>query len=156
MNSVMWLKIFKEAVVVTLIALSLAGVGYALRPGLMQPGAGGDAVENDSAFTAISLEDALAHFEKNDALFADARPLSAYSNGHIKGAVHLDLNEFDTWAGDFFSRISPDQMIITYCEGAQCQLSLALAEKLTWLGYENVYYLNNGMGLWKENQLPLE
>lgn len=152
----MWGKIIKEAISVMLIALSLAGAGYALRPGLMQPGTGGDAVENDRAFTAISLEDARIHFEKNDALFADARSMRAYSEGHIKGAVNLDPNEFDTWSGDFFSRVSPDQKIITYCEGAQCRLSLELAEKLDWMGYENVYYLKNGWGLWKENQLPAE
>lgn len=152
----MWVKILKEAVVVILIALFLAGAGYALRPGLMQPGTSGDGVENDSAFAVISLEDARTHFEKNDALFADARPMSAFSEGHIKGAMHLDPNEFDSWSGDFFSRISPDQMIITYCEGDQCRLSLELAEKLNWMGYENVYYLKNGWGLWKENQLPME
>ena len=152
----MWLKIIKEAVWVMLIALTLAGAGYALRPGLMQLETGGNAVENGSAFSAVSLEDARTHFEKNDALFADARPMSAYSEGHIKGAVNLDPNEFDSWSGDFFSRVSPDQMIIAYCEGAQCRLSLELAEKLIWMGYENVYYLKNGWGLWKENQLPVE
>jgi rhodanese-related sulfurtransferase len=152
----MWLKIMKEAFWVMLIAIFLAGAGYAIRPGLMQPEAGGDAVENDGAFSAVSLEDALIHFEKNDALFADARPMRAYSEGHIKGAVNLDPNEFDSWSGDFFSRVSPDQMIITYCEGAQCQLSMELAEKLIWMGYEKVYYLKNGLGLWKENQLPVE
>jgi rhodanese-related sulfurtransferase len=152
----MWIKTIKEAISVMLIALTLAGVGYALRPGLMQPKTGSDAAEDDSAITAISLAEARTHFEKKDALFADARPMRAYSEGHIKGAVNLDPNEFDTWSGDFFSRISPDQMIIVYCEGAQCRLSLELAEKLAWMGYENVHYLKNGWGLWKENQLPSE
>lgn len=152
----MWGKIIRESIAVMLIALLLAGAGYALRPGLMQSGAGSDEVENDSAFTAISLAEARSHFESNDALFADARPLRAYSEGHIKGAVNLDPDEFDTWSGDFFSQVSPDQMIITYCDGAQCRLSLELAEKLAWMGYENIYYLKNGWGLWKENQLPTE
>jgi 3-mercaptopyruvate sulfurtransferase SseA len=34
-------------------------------------------------------------------------------------------------------------------------LSQELAEKLTWLGFENVYYLKDGWGLWKERKLPI-
>jgi ArsR family transcriptional regulator len=152
----MWLKVMKEALWVMLIAIFLAGAGYAVRPGLMQPKIDGDKVENDGALSAVSLADARTHFEMNDALFADARPMGAYSEGHIKGAVNLDPNEFDSWSGDFFSRVSPDQMIIAYCEGPQCRLSLELAEKLIWMGYEKVYYLKDGWGLWKKNQLPIE
>lgn len=152
----MWLKIIKEVVWVMAIAIFLASVGYAIRPLIMQPESGSDVVENDSTFSSISLEDARIHFQKSDALFADARPMRAYSAGHIKGAVNLDPNDFESWSGDFFSRVSPDQLIIAYCEGAQCRLSIELAEKLIWLGYENVYYLKNGWGLWKENQLPVE
>jgi len=68
----------------------------------------------------------------------------------------LAPDEFDAWSGDFFSRIPPDQVIITYCEGDRCALSLQLAEKLTWMGYEKVFYIKNGWGVWKENHLPVE
>lgn len=150
----------KEIAAIILIALVLSGVGHALRPMFGSPEGthttGGDAMENNQGFATITLEDARLHFEKGTALFADARPLRAYSSGHIKGAINLDPNEFDAWSGDFFSRIAPDQVIVTYCEGAQCSLSSELAEKLTWMGYENVFYLKDGWGLWKKNQLPVE
>jgi rhodanese-related sulfurtransferase len=104
----------------------------------------------------IVLHDARAHFENGSALFADARSLAAYRSGHIRGAMHLDPNEFDRWSGGFFSQIPPDRVIITYCEGARCTLSMELAEKLTWMGYEQVYVFKDGWGLWQKNKLPMD
>jgi 3-mercaptopyruvate sulfurtransferase SseA len=34
-------------------------------------------------------------------------------------------------------------------------LSQELAEKLMWLGFQNVSYLKDGWGLWKEHKLPM-
>lgn len=160
MNMVKWVAIFKEAVAIVSVAVVLAGVGYAIRPNIIPPGTtdqtGGVNVDGDGSISAISLEDARAHFKKGTALFADARPKGAYATGHIKGAINLDPNEFDAWSGDFFSQVPQDRVVIVYCEGSQCRLSVALAEKLTWMGYEKIYYMKNGWGLWKENQLPTD
>jgi len=124
----------------------------------MHPSPGGSTTggsgEGD-AIQVITLEDARRYFERGEALFADARPKAAYRSGHIQGAMSLDPNEFDLWSGDFFSTTPPDQIIITYCEGDRCTLSLELAEKLTWMGYEKVYYLKNGWGKWIDHQLPV-
>jgi rhodanese-related sulfurtransferase len=150
----------KEAFIILLIAAALAGAGYGLRPFMISLETGkstdGNLTGGQGDITAITLEDARERFEKGAALFADARPKIAYADGHIKGAMNLDPNEFDTWSGDFFSKVPQDQTIIAYCEGARCRLSLELAEKLTWMGYENVFYIKEGWDLWKEHQLPIE
>jgi rhodanese-related sulfurtransferase len=152
--------VIREAALVLIVAVALAGAGYMIWPTdrfAVPDGTGADGgVGESSPFSVISLEDARRHFEKGTALFADARPRSAYRSGHISGAVNLDPNEFDAWSGDFFSKTSPDQLIITYCEGERCTLSLELSEKLTWMGYEKVYFLKNGWGQWNEHQLPVE
>lgn len=157
---VKWVAIFKEAVTIVLVAMVLAGIGYAIRPNIIPPGTtdqtGRVNVDGDGSIATISLEDARAHFEKGTALFADARPKGVYATGHIKGAINLDPNEFDAWSGDFFSQVPQDRVVIAYCEGVQCQLSVVLAEKLTWMGYEKIYCMKNGWGLWKENQLPTD
>ncbi len=152
--------VIREAAWVLIVAVVLAGVGYMIRPAVRStlPGntsaAGGS--EENSPVAVIRLEEARRDFEKGTALFADARPKSAYRSGHIPGAVNLEPDEFDAWSGDFFAKISPDQLIITYCEGERCSLSLELAEKLTWMGYEKVFLLKNGWGKWKVHQLPVE
>lgn len=156
----MWVKAIKEAIAVMLIALAVAGVSFALRSSRLPSGGlnkNSASVDNGyDAVSAVSLEAARSHFKHKTALFADARPLKSYASGHIQGALNLDPNEFDAWSGDFFSRVPPDQVIIAYCDGAQCSLSLELAEKLHWMGYEKVYYLENGWTLWKEYNLPVE
>jgi rhodanese-related sulfurtransferase len=155
----------KEAIIIIVIAAALAGAGYGLRPVILTLGTakstgggptGGDPTGGGDTITAISLEDARGYFETGAALFADARPKAAYADGHIKGAVNLNPNQFDTWSGDFFSNVPQDRTIITYCEGAQCRLSFELAEKLSWMGYEAVFYIKDGWGLWKKHQLPIE
>jgi rhodanese-related sulfurtransferase len=152
--------VIREAAWVLIVAVVLAGVGYLIRPTVrsaLPDGTGADGgSEENSPVSVIRLEDARRDFEKGTALFADARPKSAYRSGHIPGAVNLDPNEFDAWSGDFFTKTSPDQRIITYCEGERCSLSLELAEKLTWMGYEKVFLLKNGWGKWKAHQLPVE
>ena len=150
----------REAFLVFIVAVVLAGTGYLIRPAVMHTPTDGTATdgggEEGSAGGVIALEDARRHFEQGTALFADARPRGAYRSGHSAGAVNLDPNEFDTWSGDFFSKISPDQLIITYCEGESCSLSLELTEKLTWMGYEKVFHLKDGWGQWNAHQLPVE
>lgn len=156
----MWGKTLKEAAMILLVATVLSGICFALRPavspfgGTEERAASGN--QGSDEISAIPLEDARVHFEKGSALFADARSVAAYRSGHIPGAMHLDPADFDRWSGDFFSQIPPDRIIITYCEGARCTLSMELAEKLAWMGYEQVYYLKDGLGLWKKNKLPMD
>jgi rhodanese-related sulfurtransferase len=152
-------RLVSETFIVIATAAILAVGSYALRPDALpliasspsvSPGAG------DELFKAIPFEQAQQMFVENRALFADARPLIAYEAGHIAGAVHLDPNAFDQWANALLAGTAPDQTIIAYCEGPQCALSHELAEKLTWLGFEQVYYLVDGWGQWKAHGLPTE
>lgn len=152
--------LIREAIIILIVSVVLASASYVIRPVNMNPGSGGSTTgagdEESGAIQVVTLEDARRHFEQGTALFADARPQDAFRSGRIQGAINLDPNEFDDWSGNFFSKTPPDQIIITYCEGDRCTLSLELAEKLTWMGYEKVYYLKNGWGEWKDLHLPME
>ena len=150
-----WKKTVREAVWISTVALVMAVGVYLLRPDAM-PGSLEEGIdEGELTVKIISLEAAIDHFKKGTALFADARPLDAFNAGHVKGALHLDPYEFDQWSEQLFSQAPSDVMIIAYCEGDQCQLSRDLADKLTWLGYEKVYFLKDGWGLWKKHALPV-
>ncbi|MCD6224502.1 MAG: rhodanese-like domain-containing protein, partial [Deltaproteobacteria bacterium] len=69
---------------------------------------------------------------------------------HINGAVNLYEKEFDEFIDDFLSLRDPETQIITYCDGIHCSLGKELAEKLFSVGYNNVYYLKNGLTRWEE------
>ena len=150
-----------ESLLLVVIAAALAGGSYVLRPGelpLIAPSdaPAPDASDDNKLYKAISFERAKEMFVAKEALFADARPLIAYEEGHVEGAVHLDPYAFDDWADTLITAMGPDQPIIAYCDGPHCTLSHELAEKLTWLGFERVYYLMDGWAQWKANDLPTE
>ncbi|MFZ1983014.1 MAG: rhodanese-like domain-containing protein [Desulfatitalea sp.] len=146
-----------ETVLVLLIATLLAAGSHALRPEALPLLVAGPAADTaDEAFKAISIEAARQMFAEGGAVFADARPPVAYEEGHIRGAIPLEPGAFDQWADKVIANYALDQPIIAYCEGEQCQLSHELAERLTWLGFTQVYYLVDGWGQWQSHHLPVE
>jgi rhodanese-related sulfurtransferase len=152
-------SIISEALLVTLIAVALALGAYALRPDILPLKGTSNTLpatqEQLQLYREISFEQAQALFEEGQALFADARPLIAFESGHIQGAVHMDPHALDQWADQLIAGYPSDQPIVTYCEGPRSTLSRELAEKLTWLGFEEVYYLVDGWGVWQDHQMPV-
>jgi rhodanese-related sulfurtransferase len=157
-RTIMIRRTLYEATLVIAIALGLSLAAYVMRPKILPlfpPKAAAHPVTEDGQYYRLmSIDQAAALFTQKRALFADARPLGAYIEGHIKGAVHLDPHQFDKWSEALLAEYAPEQTIIAYCEGEQCSSSTDLAEKLTWLGFENVFYLKDGWGQWEKRQLP--
>jgi rhodanese-related sulfurtransferase len=153
-------RVLYETTLIFLIAIILALGSYFARPEALskktanQPGP--SYAETVALFEPISIEKARTMHSDNQAIFADARSQAAYENGHIAGAIHLDPFDFDNWSGKLASGTLPQQIFVTYCDGPNCPLARQLAEKLTWLGFEKVYYLEDGWGKWQAHNLPLE
>ena len=105
---------------------------------------------DNSAVREISIGNADEVLMQGRSLLVDARSESDFEQGHIKGAVNLYEKEFDEWIDDFLSRTDPETKIITYCNGIHCSLGRELAEKFFSVGYNNVYYLTNGLTSWKK------
>ncbi len=152
--------ILLEAALVVITAALMAIGSYSLRPSALPlvPVETDPLIETDDSvlYQVIPFARAVQMHQEQQALFADARPLIAYENGHIPGALHLDPNSLETWVDELIANTPSDTPIITYCEGVNCSLSKQLAEKLTWLGFEQVYYVVDGWGQWNEQHLPVE
>jgi rhodanese-related sulfurtransferase len=148
-----------EVGMVVLITMTLSSAAYVFRPHALPlwPSGGVDSLpeENQHLYSTISIDDAIDLFDQQAAVFVDARPLELFIEGHIQDAIHLDPYQFDVWAESLIERIPPETTIITYCAGEHCSLSAELAEKLIWLGYEQVFYLEDGWGRWKRRRLPV-
>jgi rhodanese-related sulfurtransferase len=102
----------------------------------------------------IPFEEARDAFLSGSAVFIDARPADEYRKGHIQGARNLYVGVFDEKAGEVLLDLPEDTLIVTYCDGERCALSVDLALKLKEIGYENVRVLVNGWSVWKSHQLP--
>lgn len=78
------------------------------------------------------------------ALLIDVRSITEYNQGHIDGAINIDvqeiLNATDSLTYENAS-ISKNKKIIVYCRSGS--RSSSAAEKLIELGYTNVYDLGS-------------
>jgi rhodanese-related sulfurtransferase len=103
---------------------------------------------------AITLKQAYSLFNQ-DAIFIDARDYVEYEIGHISGAITLPYEEFEKYKSVLQS-ISKDTPLVTYCDGADCDLSILLGDKLFEMGYKQVYIFFGGWIDWQENNYPIE
>jgi rhodanese-related sulfurtransferase len=104
----------------------------------------------------IPLNEASDKFFSGAAVFIDARPSEEYREEHIRGARNLPIGAFDEKAGEVLIDLPENTLIITYCDGEKCNLSVELAQKLKQIGFENVRVLFNGWTVWKEHHLPTQ
>jgi len=104
----------------------------------------------------IPFDEAKDKFFTQGAVFVDARSPELYQGGHIQGAVNVPLAQFDQMIEKVLMNLPEDALIVTYCDGEDCDLSAKLAEELKRLGYENVRVLHNGWTVWKSHQLPIQ
>ncbi|MBC2716935.1 MAG: rhodanese-like domain-containing protein [Desulfobacteraceae bacterium] len=104
----------------------------------------------------VSIDEAAALFSNNDVVFIDARPESHYDEGHIRGALCLPWQQAEEKCFQIIENIPPDKNIITYCDGATCDLCDKLAVFLCDLGFDQVQALINGWTVWNQNKLPVD
>ena len=151
-------RILSEALIVSILAAAAALATNGLRTDglrLLNMGAG-TVAQTDAGVGEISIDAAVAAFNQDSALFADARRPADFAAGHIAGAVNLPAGQPDRWLENMFAAAEPDKPVITYCAGSDCTLSKRLAETLSDAGFERVFYLVDGWGQWTARNLPTE
>lgn len=112
--------------------------------------------------TALSLE-------KNGAIFVDTRKVPEYALERIYGAISAYYDEkggdsnkiadFDD-SNDIYNnaRLPKDknEKLIFYCNGIKCWRSYKAAVASVKDGYKNVFWLQSGIGQWKDDGLKVD
>jgi rhodanese-related sulfurtransferase len=104
---------------------------------------------------SIDLTGAKALFEKDSAVFVDARHFFDFRRGHIKSAVSIPLNQFDSMQEEV-AALPRDKAIVVYCDGSECNSSIELAARLYEDGIPEVRIFFGGWQEWIANNLPTE
>lgn len=147
----------KEALVIALVAATLGFMNSALRgKGVFAAvGSPSSPLHAPVSPTMIHLPEAKDLFESEEALFIDARHEFEYAHGHIPGALNLPISEFDArrTVVDFLPK---DRILITYCDGVECNSSINLATKLHEAGFSGVRIFFGGWNEWTSQDLPTE
>lgn len=103
----------------------------------------------------IALNDAYAVYQRGEVLFFDARSQEDYAAGHIRGAVNLPVHAFiDSLS--FLEGLDSDLLLITYCDGADCNASIDLAADLKMMGFSRVVFFFGGWQEWQAAGYPTE
>jgi rhodanese-related sulfurtransferase len=69
--------------------------------------------QTEAAVPRVSVEDAKAAFDSGEAIIVDVRSTEAYAEGHVAGALSIQLGEFETDIANV--KLDRNQWIITYC-----------------------------------------
>jgi len=117
--------------------------------------------ELDSVFGRINVEEAYKEYLQGNTLFIDSRTPEDYAAGHILGAINVDIEADDdifyAHMDELMQHAGPEIKLITYCSGAECDVSLMLARYLRDnIGYTNIAIYFGGWDFWQENDLPTE
>lgn len=96
----------------------------------------------------ISLEQALAWQSTPGVVFVDARGENSYVKGHIPGALQLGQRSFEKDYPAVEALLRSSTKIVIYCTSRQCDDSVIVANKLTALGYRNLFLFEGGWAEW--------
>lgn len=100
----------------------------------------------------ISLSQAYELY-RNKILFVDGRDSTEYNDAHIAGAVNLPyffLNEYSSR----INSLDKSEPLVTYCEGADCDVSIRLGNELFAKGFRKVFVFFGGWEEWTKAGYP--
>ncbi|MBI3919954.1 MAG: hypothetical protein HY318_00950 [Armatimonadetes bacterium] len=102
----------------------------------------------------VGLKEAFRLFNSGTCLFVDTRHKDDYLKEHVDGAVCLPLETFDESLPSVAVALSQATIIITYCDGVDCNSSVELAQKLHEMGFKEVRAFVGGWNEWKKARHP--
>ena len=95
---------------------------------------------------------------ENNALFIDGRKPEEFKEGHIPNAINIPYVEFSQKSPEekkqILSKYNKDGVVVAYCGGGGCDISIDLAYALADEGFTSVNIYLGGMIEWNEKGYP--
>ncbi len=104
----------------------------------------------ENGITLITSAQAWDYFEKGTHVFLDARPNTDYAAGHIPGAFSLPYDAMEDHFMNVQMLLTPEQPLVTYCSGKECDESFLLTIFLRDQGFTNIVLFADGIEAWNE------
>ncbi len=102
----------------------------------------------------ITRDEVRQAVDAGSATLVEALPQEYYDKEHLPGALNLPHDGVDELAASLLP--DKDAAVIVYCSNTACQNSTIAANRLTQLGYTNVFDYEAGKQDWIEAGLPTE
>jgi len=94
--------------------------------------------------------------EKGEFLVCDARKSEDFDAGHLPSAVSFPFGTHAETFHEMAALFSPDQAVMVYCSGLDCDDALMMAKFLKAQGCAKVVLFAEGLPGWKEAGHPIE
>ena len=107
-----------------------------------------------SGIGLVTLEETRRFVSAGTHILFDARPPVDYGAAHIPGALSLPSEQMEAEFENFRMILTPDQPILVYCSGKQCDESIQLGDYLIEEGFTNVVLFPGGYNEWEAGVQP--
>jgi rhodanese-related sulfurtransferase len=104
----------------------------------------------------ITLREAEDLWAVGEVVIFDARPERSFREGHVPRARNLPEAESRQKFPADVLELPRERVIVVYCEGGDCQSSLALAKRLHDEGFKDIRVMTGGWAEWIKAGLPAE
>ena len=101
-------------------------------------------VPSTAEIYSVEAEEFYELSQKSIAQLVDVRTASEYADGHISGAVNMDIYEHDF--SQKIKELSKDKPVLVYCRSGS--RSMKATEVLEEQGFELIYNLEGGINSW--------
>lgn len=105
------------------------------------------------------ISEILELYNEGTATFVDARSEDEFKKGHIPGALSIPYKALEKGEHpETLDQLPTDQLVVIYCDGADCHASQVVYDKLEELGWtkENMKVFAGGWLEWVNNKLEIE
>jgi rhodanese-related sulfurtransferase len=104
----------------------------------------------------VTLQEAEDLWAAGEAVVFDARPERLFRESHVPRARNLPATESKLKIPPDLLELPRERTLVVYCEGGDCQSSLALAKRLHDEGFKDIRVMTGGWEEWKKAGLPEE
>jgi rhodanese-related sulfurtransferase len=115
-----------------------------------------DELVRQAGIVPVSLDTVKLLLADKRFLFLDARPANAYRRGRIPGATSFPEEEFQERIRAFEDSVAFDRLLVTYCDGPECQASEMLSKELQEAGYKSIHWFHGGWYEWSQAKEAIE
>lgn len=110
----------------------------------------------DAGIPVVTAREAQELHASGEALFLDARALEEFDAGHIPGAVPFPNASREIVYNEMAALLAPEQPLLVYCSGRDCDEAIRLAVFLREQGSPAVVLFVEGLTGWKKEGFPVE
>ena len=104
----------------------------------------------------ITIQEAEDLWAAGEAVVFDARPERLFRESHVPWARNFPATESKLKIPPDVLELRRERTLVVYCEGGDCQSSLALVKRLHDEGFMDIRVMTGGWEEWEKAGLPVE